>query len=76
MSVNFGAAGRLATQQLQSPLSPGGSFNTPGGVAVGPVHLARGAGGRVVFESGDHEDGELALVCTLFGGVTHVPYLP
>lgn len=68
LSINPGAAGELATQRLQSPVSLGGSFNAPGGISVGPVHLARGAGGRVVFESGGHEGEELALVYTLFGG--------
>ena len=32
------------------------------------VHLARSAGGHIVFESGTSKDGELALVYTLFGG--------
>ncbi len=40
--------------------------STPGGVSVGPIIVSRGTGGRVVFNGGDREGAELALVSTLF----------
>lgn len=42
------------------------SAKQPGGILLGSVHLARGAGGRVVFESGNRQGEELVLVYTLF----------
>ena len=39
-----------------------------GGIVVGPVHLARGVGGRIVFKSGGDAGGELALVYPIFDG--------
>lgn len=48
------------------------SAKQPGGILLGSVHLARGAGGRVVFNSSDHDSGELTLVYTLFGNDTNL----
>ena len=56
------------TQPLQALAAPVSSSAPRGGIWLEPVHMARAAGGRIVFKTGGDEDGELALVYTIFGG--------
>jgi hypothetical protein len=58
----------IGINSSRPPDAPALSSLTRGGIWLGPVHLARGAGGRIVFESGSDKGGELAVVYTLFGG--------
>lgn len=61
-------AARHLGGQLATTLPGGfpGSVN-PGGVSIGPVSIARGAGGRIAFRSGETPGGELILVSALYG---------
>ena len=58
----------IGINSSRPPEAPALSSLTRGGIWLGPVHLARGASGRIVFESGSDKEGELAVVYTLFGG--------
>lgn len=69
IGMSTGALGKLlgAGQPVQPAVAPVLQSTARGGIWLGPVSLARGAGGRLVFGAGERNDGQLTLISTLFG---------
>jgi len=67
LSSDRGPLGHMLT--LQQPPQPPTALAAPpmrGGIWLGPVHLARGSGGRIVFGDSNANGGELQVVYPLF----------
>jgi hypothetical protein len=58
----------IGINQQRPPETSALPSSSRGGIWLGPVHLVRGTGGRIAFESGTTQEGGLALVYTLFDG--------